>query len=247
MIIGVIPAGGKAERMGGSYKFLMPCKGHKSLLHKIMHDMLLEVDRVVILPSLDNFPLIKAAVEQDFDQSRWVIARVFGDSPTEAVGKLVNNIKPYSDNQVVQRFVLGMPDTYFEDHRIFSKILNELDLVMSTRMVVGSWETDPRWLGKRGVIRLADTVVDGPPVVAKVDDKPNLISKRNGPAWGVIGWKSGVSHLVHADGSTSLSDFINRVAEGYSFSVRSVQASGKYFDLGTLDEMQEAYKYMGRL
>lgn len=241
MRTGIIPAGGKAERMGGAHKFLLPCTGHKSLLHKMIRDMLEVMDRVVVLPSLDNYGVIEAGIG-DINDPRLVIERVFGDTPNQAVGRLVN-LAPYK----VGSYLLAMPDTYFTDSDVYSRMMVELDSVMNTRMVVGVWHTEQKWLSKRGVVDYASTFVEGSPVVAAVRDKPRQNPKKTGWAWGALSWKSGVNFLVSNDHNDTLSSFINRVVDGFSFGVRAVEATGRYFDLGTLDEMREAYNYMEKL
>lgn len=211
-MIGIIPAGGKASRMMGIPKMLLPTP-QGTLIHVLRERMRVCHPNVIAIAATPaTHPWLEGL--QDVDTT------VYAEQTGTISGDILSVRGQFADEVTL----FGMADTYFEDERAFEKLATALD--DAADVTVGVFETCPEQRHKLGMCQLQGTSL------IHVVDKPqatNLIY-----AWGVIAWKSVFWQHIHAQDATigvALSRAIHTRLD-----VRAVRMRGSYYDCGTPDE-----------
>lgn len=218
-MIGIIPAAGKATRMGGIPKFLLPAPGCISLLDRLRLLMLATnsptraVDRVIVLGNPQNIEIIEQNVSSDVR-----LATVMTRTMSQTV------IAAHHIYEVDPIILFGMPDAYIADDYAFIKLCDTLG--QGADVAVGVFQTRPEQRSKLGMCRVEGFKV------TEVIDKPaetDLIW-----AWGVLAWKPVFWQHIHADEPHIGYALPRAIAAGLD--VRAVTMDGGYWDAGTPSE-----------
>ena len=223
-MIGIVPAGGKATRMNGLPKFLLPTP--EGSLFDVMCKRMEStgVERVWVAGSDDT-----AGTLFPYCNETRRLYRVNVPTMSEAVMAARTLIPP----DFVAGF--GMPDTYFDDTRAFSK-LDDAVLKDGADMAVGVFKTRPGQHRKLGMCRIEDSHV------VEVVDKPQQTDLEY--AWGVLAWSYRFWPLMRADDPHIGYALPRAIAAGLD--VRAVFMDGEYFDCGTPDEYFECINHVTR-
>jgi NDP-sugar pyrophosphorylase family protein len=222
-MIGLIPAGGKATRILGLPKMLLPI-GDTTLFQILQRRMTLCHPRTIyVAPSPATVGLLLP---------------YFGET-TLAYGTRTRTMtedmllgQTYADGGDV---LFGMPDTYFEDENAFLKLRAALD--DGADVAVGLFETRPEQRTKLGMCLYESGQV------AAVVDKPT--ETRFVWAWGVLAWRHVFWQHLRVDDPHVGYGLPRAIDAGLD--VRAVPMDGQYWDCGTPDEYYALIRHSKRV
>jgi len=220
----IIPAAGKASRLNGIPKFLLPInnqtyllKHHLELIQNSFEDENLEI---LIGTSSQNLKILKDLYSNQ---------KIF-DLTTNSMVETVMKTKEHSS---FHNPIYGciMPDTYFTDRLVHTKMFK---MIHDVDAVVSVWKIKDYQIGKFG-----QCDINSKNRLKNVIDKD---PKCKLPFfWGSLMWKNTFDQCMKAN-DAHFGETINRaVANGLNIEV--VYAEGDYFDCGTFDEYKELLKY----
>jgi UTP-glucose-1-phosphate uridylyltransferase len=224
-IVGLVPCGGKAERLAGVPKWLMPlptadggCTYALAEMCRKLHTVK-GLDWVYIGSGLHNQKLV-----DQYAPPKSIVYRA--DSKTMCEGVLA--AKPHTGDYPV---IMCMADTFFADETILGKMAAELSA--GADCVVAIWNTRPEQRKSLGMVAFDKKSHK----VHEVDDKPAKTALTD--AWGAIGWKPSFWQYMrplHAHMGLAIN---NAVSAGLT--VKVVLAEGEYHDLGTIESVTRFY------
>jgi hypothetical protein len=216
-IIGVLPASGKASRVGGIPKFCLPISDERSLLQWHVEQMLEVCDEVRVSTRAEWVPII-----QNMDMNIKLIVRE-PSTMSDAIKFMIGN-----NNDTV---LVGMPDTFIlgAHTNIYKDMIkSEGDLVL------GAWDCTEDLRGRVGQIKLSNDKV-----VHSVDKSENCDYEY---MWGTMLFRKNLIRYVDA----SLDHPGKQIQEwiDMNLDVRAVRPGGTYMDIGTLKGLKRLYKEM---
>jgi NDP-sugar pyrophosphorylase family protein len=209
-MIGIIPAAGKAERMGGIPKMLLPTPN--GTLISLLCSRMERVGQVIV----GTRPVIYEALAG-------VCNALVYRCETATMSETVLTARQYI--MAHETVCFGMPDTYFDDANAFVKLAAELK--DGADLAVGVFQTRPEQRHKLGMVEL--TPGDE---VLRVVEKPAETSLTW--AWGVLAWKPRFWQYIEAR-DPHVGYALPR-ALAAELDVRAVRMDGGFWDCGTPDE-----------
>ncbi len=217
-VIGVLPASGKASRIGGIPKFCLPISDERSLLQWHVEQMLEVCDEVRVSTRAEWVPII-----QNMDMNIKLIVRE-PSTMSDAVKFMVGD---YNDTVLI-----GMPDTYILNApgNIYKPLFKE----DTADLVLGIWECGELLKGRVGQVLVSnDKVIDSED---KVDDcdYPDM--------WGTMLFQKNMIRYIDIaldHPGKQIKEWINK-----NYNVRAVKPGGQYMDIGTLRGLKQLYKEM---
>ncbi len=223
-ILGLIPAAGRAERLHGLPKYLLP-----------LPDGFLLRTTVQRVKAVGADPMIAAN-----DENYNLITRYAGVEPGVSVnvtkpahgmpGTILNLIRfAYAG---YRGYLCIMPDTYWSDKTLLPRMVDAMR--SGADLVIGAFRAAPGQSAKLGMIDNA-----GGRLVIR--DKPGVLSELI-LAWGVLLWQHPLLPFIDPD-DPHMGDFINRVSMA-GCRVDVVTAVGRFWDCGTFDEYAELIKVL---
>jgi len=227
-MIGLLPAAGNAERMGGLPKMLLPVpEGTLAAFH----------GKTMLAAGCDPFSIGANRINYDLLRSfygGYVRLVKQHETMTETILSLREDMKivaqiyydngmEFSDNPVL----FGMPDTHFEDAQAYQKLTHALN--SGADLAVGLFHTRPEQRSKLGMCRL-----DGERIT-DVIDKPESTTLEW--AWGVLGWQPVFWQYLRPEDPHVGYAIPRAIAAGLD--VRAVKMVGGYWDCGTPAEYFE--------
>jgi NDP-sugar pyrophosphorylase family protein len=224
-IVGLIPCGGKAERLHGLPKQLLPVPTANGdctyLLAEVTRKLqaVKRLDHVYIGSGLHNQKLV-----DQYAPPKSIVYRAASQTMCEGVLAA----KPHTGDYPV---IMCMADTYFTDETILGKMAAELSA--GAEFVVACWSTRPDQRKSLGMVAFDKKTGK----LIEVDDKPERTALTH--AWGAIGWSPrGYDYIkpTHAHMGLALN---NAVAA--RLNVKVVVADGEYHDLGTMSSVTRFY------
>jgi hypothetical protein len=215
--IGVLPASGKASRIGGIPKFCLPISDDQSLLKWHVDQMLEVCDEVRVSTRSAWIPII-----QSMNMDIKLIA-LEPSTMSHAVKFLVGD---YNDTVLI-----GMPDTYIygTDKNIYQEMLNT-----SGDLVLGTWDCNETIRGTVGQILLSDNKV-----IASMDKSYECEYSH---MWGTMLFRKNLIRYIDEEfdhPGKQIQEWIDM-----SLDIRSVQPGGSYIDIGTFSGLKALYKKM---
>lgn len=216
----IIPASGKATRLNGIPKFLLPIPNMNNLLtfHLSLSEKNSMFKNINIATNSSFYEIIKNL--EDINKVKKL--RTIEVFNTNTMNETINNYK----NIDSEYFLLTMPDTFFTDSEIVKKMIKEIEEYPNLDCVLGLWNIKESQRNKVGQCKIEDNKV-----VEVVDKNPNYNYNH---LWGAVLYKK------------SLWDFINSNDPhiGYSFNpalqsglkIGYAIADGFYYDCGTIEE-----------
>lgn len=219
-IVGILPASGKASRIGGIPKFALPVSDDRSILQWHVNQMLEVCDEVRVCTRPEWVPIVK-----NMDMNIKLVVH----EPTtmsEAVKFLVGN---YNDTVLV-----GMPDTYMHgtNTNIYKSLLYNTSQI--TDLSLGLWRCREELRGRVGQILCEDGIIK-----ASKDKDPECNYKH---MWGTMLFRKNLIRYIDPKldhPGKQIQEWINSnlVLEGIEF-------EGDYMDIGTLKGLKELYRKM---
>jgi len=216
--IGVLPASGKASRIGGIPKFCLPISDERSLLQWHVEQMLEVCDEVRVSTRAEWVPII-----QNMDMNIKLIVRE-PSTMSDAVKFMVGE---YNDTVLI-----GMPDTYILNAP--GNIYKPLFKDNIADLVLGIWECGENLKGRVGQVLVShDKVIDSED---KVDDcsYPDM--------WGTMLFRKNMIRYIDTTldhPGKQLKEWISKGAN-----IKAVRPGGQYMDIGTLRGLKQLYKEM---
>jgi len=215
--IGILPASGKASRIGGIPKFCLPISDEQSLIQWHVDQMLEVCDEVRVSTRSSWIPII-----QSMNMNIKLIA-LEPSTMSHAVKFLIGD---YNDTVVV-----GMPDTYINkaNNNIYKEMLSS-----HGDLVLGTWDCTDDIKGRVGQVLLSDNRV-----IASMDKDINCTYPH---IWGTMLFRKNLVRYIDPEldhPGKQIQEWIDM-----NLDVRAVQAGGKYMDIGTLSGLKELYKEM---
>jgi len=224
-MIGLLPAAGNAERMGGLPKMLLPVPDGFLLEWHIRIMMEVGCAFVAIGSAEHNDDLLVTYSPRD----GIVIEVTNYATMTETTLNMKQSIE---QDESYGAYLLGLADTYFEDAQAYQKLANALN--DGADLAVGLFYTRPEQRNKLGMCHLeGERITD-------VIDKPESTTLEW--AWGVLGWQSTFWQYLRPEDPHIGYAIPRAIAAGLD--VRAVKMDGQYFDCGSPSEYFECIRYL---
>jgi hypothetical protein len=216
--IGVLPASGKASRIGGIPKFCLPISDERSLLQWHVEQMLDVCDEVRISTRSEWVPIV-----QNMDMNVKIMVRE-PSTMSDAVKYMVGD---YNDTVLV-----GMPDTFILNAP--GNIYKPLFKDNTADLVLGIWECGETLKGRVGQVLVShDKVIDSEDKV----DNCNYLDM-----WGTMLFRKNMIRYIDTTldhPGKQLKEWISRGSN-----IKAVRPGGQYMDIGTLRGLKQLYKEM---
>jgi hypothetical protein len=217
-IIGVLPASGKASRIGGIPKFCLPISEDRSLLQWHVNQMLEVCDEVRISTRSEWVPIV-----QSMDMNVKLIVRE-PSTMSDAIKHMIGN---YNDTVLI-----GMPDTFILNAP--SNIYKEM-IKQDGDLILGAWECTEDIKGRVGQILISSDNR----VIASKDKVWDCDYKH---MWGTMLFRKNLIRYVNPaldHPGKQIQEWINS-----NLNITAVEPGGKYMDIGTLRGLKQLYKEM---
>lgn len=227
-IVGVIPAAGKATRLDGLPKYLLPT-GESFLLDTLCQRMKnAGVDRILIAANPEN---------------RGVIERY---APDECIVISINSRTMSETVLACQEFagsnhvLFGMPDTWWQREEQLYKLLLDPLVKHKQPVSVAVWKARPEQTQKIGMVATATRKVDSRTILEITDvvDKPAKTDLTYG--WGAMAWSVDFWKHINADDPHVGYAIQRALARGVM--VEAIPCIGNYYDCGTRKEYFQAVR-----
>lgn len=218
-MIGIIPAAGRATRIHGIPKMLLPTP--EGTLITTLIERMRPMGQIIVGTRPQNYEALAGMCN----------ALVFR-CETQTMSETVLHARQYMRDDEYVAF--GMPDTYFEDGSAFAKLYAELKA--GADVAVGVFETRPEQRRKLGMVEMTP----GDEVV-RVLEKPEKTDLRW--AWGVLAWKPRFWQYIYpADPHVGYA--LPRALASETLDIRAVRMEGGYWDCGTPGEYFDMITYL---
>lgn len=211
-MIGILPAAGKAERMHGLPKFLLPIPDGY-LLQRHIGMMRKACNSIYIGANQYNRPMLHKYSDE---------ASVYLAEPCDTMSETVLSAKYLGRGT---NTLFGMPDTYIEDDQCYAKLAQALE--DGADVAVARFHTRPEQRSKLGMLRL-----ERGHKVIEVIDKPaetDLVF-----AWGALAWKPQFWEFLRPE-DPHIGYALPRAIEA-NLRVWVSPMRGDFWDCGTPDE-----------
>jgi dTDP-glucose pyrophosphorylase len=208
----IIPAAGKASRMRGIPKFLLPCDSEYTTLIEIHIASLLEICKTVWIPTRPELVLLLDSLSLAKD--RVIILPMQTENMTQTILKTVDISK-------ADHFQLVMPDTFFVGQKPY-RTLNPNPYLVDLAL----WEIRPDQKGKLGQVEF-----DGEQAVSIQDKKLDCDFNH---AWGALTFHRELMRFSNSEDPHIGYSVNNALKSGKNVSVKVIE--GEYYDCGTPSE-----------
>ncbi len=215
--IGVLPASGKASRIGGIPKFCLPISDERSLIQWHVEQMLEVCDEVRVSTRAEWVPII-----QNMDMNIKLIVRE-PSTMSDAVKFMVGE---YNDTVLI-----GMPDTYI--HNAQKNIYKEMTSTPGD-LVLGVWDFGEDLKGRVGQVLLS-----GNKVLSSMDKTSDCEYPY---MWGTMLFRKNLIRYIDVElehPGKQIQEWIDM-----NLDIRAAKPGGKYMDIGTLKGLKQLNKEM---
>lgn len=216
MTKGIIPAAGKATRIHGLPKFLLPVPGGY-LLERMAARMGVPC---YIGANPDNAALLKATCPPN--------ATVY-EVNSRAMPETILAARPYVGDEHV---LVGMPDTYWTDKYVFDVLRDRLEMKWAI-CAVALFAVEPVMATRLGVCGVINNT--GIPFISSIVDKSATIP--DAPyvnAWGAMAWTPEFWQYIHPE-DAHMGIAMQRALDA-GVRIAAFLASGDYYDNGTPED-----------
>ena len=214
-VLHIIPAAGKASRIGGIPKFLLPIEEDNFLIKfhsTLLNNSKLNIQKVIVVSS----EYFKTVQRLNLDAE---IIKADTDSMNETIKFAINSFPEIS------RYILTMPDTFYKDSSIILNLTEQIGN-LNTQVSLALWKIENYQRGKLGQVLIRNNKI-----MDVVDKDPNCEYEY---AWGAIAWDGSVNHLIKAQDPHI--GYILKPALDNGNNINYSISSGKYYDCGTFSE-----------
>jgi GTP:adenosylcobinamide-phosphate guanylyltransferase len=218
-VIGVLPASGKAARIGGIPKFCLPISDQRSLIQWHVEQMLEVCDEVRVSTRAEWVPII-----QNMDMNIKLIVR----EPSTMSDAIKFMIGEHNDTVMV-----GMPDTFILNAQ--TNIYKEMMKEDKADLVLGVWECVDDLKGRVGQV----LVSSDSRVTASQDKTENCDYK---DMWGTMLFRKNMIRYLDPSLEHPGKQIQEWIDKGSN--IKAVRPGGKYMDIGTLRGLKQLYREM---
>lgn len=216
-ILHIIPAAGKASRIGGIPKFLLPI-GQENFLIKFHANEILDNHKnikKIIAVSNEYYQVVKRL------NLNAEVMQVETNTMNETIDEVLKQYSSYKD------YLVTMPDTFYEDKKVFERLVSNYFKSKSQASLV-LWEMQKYQKGKLGQVDVASNkVID-------VEDKNENCTYKK--VWGAILWNKTLNQLINVKDSHI--GYILKPALLNEVNISYEIADNVYYDCGTFSEYQ---------
>ncbi|MEY3377088.1 MAG: hypothetical protein RLZZ328_30 [Bacteroidota bacterium] len=217
-IVGVLPASGKASRIGGIPKFCLPISDERSLLQWHVEQMLEVCDEVRIATRPEWVPIV-----QNMDMNIKLMVRE-PSTMSDAINFMIGEC-----NDTV---MVGMPDTYILNAPV--NIYKDMTKEDKADLVLGVWECGEDIKGRVGQVLLSGNKVIGSEDKVDNCDYPDM--------WGTMLFRKNMIRYLDPKLDHPGKQLKDWIQDGVN--IRAVKPGGRYMDIGTLKGLKQLYKEM---
>lgn len=208
-MIGLIPTAGKATRIHGLPKFLLPVPGGY-LLERMLSRMGVPC---VIGTHPDN-----AALMNTYKRPEDTVYQVASQTMCETI----LTARPYAGDEPV---LMGMPDTCFTDEYVFQGLMTYLAQGAICAAAVF-------YVSAAMASRLGACLPDGSDFLVTIEDKQPQSRERW--VWGALAWTAEFWQYIHKEDVNPGASMTRAIAAGVHIPLYF--ASGNYYDCGIPDD-----------
>jgi GTP:adenosylcobinamide-phosphate guanylyltransferase len=216
-VIGILPASGKASRIGGIPKFCLPISDHTSLIQWHVDQMLEVCDEVRISTRAEWVPII-----QNMDMNVKLIVRE-PSTMSDAINFMVGN---YNDTVLV-----GMPDTFILNSPV--NIYKEMMKHNNADLVLGVWPCQDDLKGRVGQV-----LIDSNSKVIASQDKVDDCEYKD--MWGTMLFRKNMIRYLDPEKDHPGKQIQDWIDDGMN--IMATRPGGKYMDIGTLRGLKQLYR-----
>lgn len=216
--IGILPASGRASRIGGIPKFCLPISDERSLLQWHVEQMLEVCDEVRVSTRAEWVPIV-----QNMDMNIKLIVR----EPSTMSDAIKFMVGDYNDTVLV-----GMPDTYILNAP--GNIYKELNKETNADLILGVWECSEELKGRVGQVLITQNKVVGS------EDKVDNCDYKD--MWGTMLFRKNMVRYLDPSLDHPGKQLKGWIEDG--FNIMAVRPGGRYMDIGTLRGLKNLYKEM---
>ena len=217
-LVGVLPASGKASRIGGIPKFCLPISDQRCLLQWHVEQMLEICDEVRVSTRPEWVPII-----QNMDMNIKLIVK----EPSTMSDAIKFMIGEHNDTVFV-----GMPDTYILNSPV--NIYKEMMKEDTADLVLGVWECNPELKGRVGQVLVSENRVIGSEDKVEDCNYPDM--------WGTMLFRKNMIRYLDPKLDHPGKQLKQWIAERSD--IKAVRPGGRYMDIGTLKGLKQLYKEM---
>jgi len=216
----ILPAAGKASRMRGLPKFLLPCTNeYLTLIERHINFLIDSVENIWIPTSPRYVNLLSSLIEEN---KKINIVPVSSNTMSETVKVTMTNINK-------NKYTLIMPDTYFSDDKTYEKIISA-DTNHFANLIC--WKTRPSQEGKLGEVSFSNNGK-----LEAIIDKPEKRVYQH--SWGAVTFTSDLYNFIDPQ-EPHIGYAIKSAAQQNN--INCIEVKGDYYDCGTPDEYIELIK-----
>ncbi len=220
-LLHIIPAAGKASRIGGIPKFLLPIASDDFLIKfhlKLLQDSNLDITKVIVVSSEYFETINRLGLDAQIIQA---------DTKTmnETIKVAIDSFPEHSN------YLLTMPDTYYKDRKIIENLVDN-SIQKKSQISLGLWKIQESQKGKLGQV-----LIENENITDVVDKDPNCQYLY---AWGSIVWNKSVNHLINI--KESHLGYILKPALNNGINIDYIVGKENYYDCGTFDEYSNLLK-----
>ena len=222
----LIPAAGKASRLSGIPKFLLPLPEESNLLkhHLNLSNDIKEINSVKIATNTTFAPILNNQI--NISKNRKI--QGINLMNTKTMNKTLMNLRGHDADS----HLLTMPDTYISDNSLIKKMVRLFKEDSEVDVILGIWNVRNEQRHKVGQCKISGNYV------TKVVDKNSKVKYQY--LWGTVLFKNSLWKYIKP----------NDPHIGYSFpaainnnlKIRYVKSDGNYYDCGTIDEYWQLIK-----
>jgi len=218
-VIGVLPASGRASRIGGIPKFCLPISEDVSLLQWHVEQMLEVCDEVRVATRAQWVPIV---------ENMHMSVKLMVREPSTMSDAIAFMVGKHSDTVVI-----GMPDTYILKSTV--NIYEEMTKEEEADIVIGAWECGEQLKGSVGQVKIVGGKVVGSEDKVNNCDYPDM--------WGTMLFRRGMISRLNPELDHPGKQLNDWIMDG--FDIRAVQPGGRYVDVGTMRGLKNLYIEIG--
>lgn len=220
-MIAIIPAGGKALRIDGIPKMLLPAPSGGTLMSVLLDRMTAAAPRKIVIAATNgNKRMLRAYADR---------ATLF-DAITPTMTHAV--LLARDDLHMGENTLFGMPDTWWSNEDLFIRLSRLLNSPTSADVAVALWRCRDNQRGQGGQAEIM-----GNRVVSVVDKDPTCQHRF---IWGALAWKP--AFWDYLDATMPHVGYGLQPAIDAGLDVRAVVMDGDYYDCGTAERYFECVR-----
>lgn len=216
-MIGIIPAGGQAARMGGLPKWLLPVWEPAGFLLNVLCERMAEagVEEIIIAVHPDNQALMVR-----YAPSNAAVVTV----ESQNMSQTVLAARRWCGNEPI---LMAMPDTFWSAEHVFNLVQPGVSPILAF-----VWATRADQDGKLGMVEVKKNDQHGVHQITRIIDK--TVGTGLQEAWGAMMWTPEFWQYISPEDSHLGYALQRAMAAGEI--VQAVRVKGEYYDCGTVEE-----------